>query len=148
MELVVDVIGELETSIKTAANAGQAITNCANCANCSQCRPLATAAAAVVSSTAVPKTPMSAGNPPGVVPGTSQQNELLDYKNIMAAIKEETERKSPQHSSTSHARGFCPQQSVYVEDYNKALIVVVSRLLFVSTLENLGTSTQMLMKLG
>ena len=98
MELVVDVIGELETSIKTAANAGQAITNCANCANCSQCRPLATAA----SSTTMPKTPMSAGHPPGVVPGTSQQSELLDYKNIMAAIKEETERKSPQHSSTSH----------------------------------------------
>ena len=44
---------------------------------------------------------------------------------------------------------FCPRRSVYVEDYNIALIVVVSRCLFaVSTLKNLRTTTQMLMKLG
>jgi len=47
---------------------------------------------------------------------------------------------------------FCPRRSVYVEDYNIALIVVVSRcslfVVVVSTLKNLRTTTQMLMKLG
>ena len=110
MELVVDVIGELETSIKTAANKNQFLTDSAFYPNGPASTPNAMASTPATASTTnhansdltansntgVTSVPASGATNPALTPA---QSELLDYKAIMAAIQEDNERKAPVPSS-------------------------------------------------
>ena len=101
MELVVDVIGELETTIKVAAGHSPLVVD--NGGGSAFVPRFSTSAASANVTATMPANSVTAHSgaiataSSSATPASAAQNELLDYKAIMDAI--DKERKTPVPSS-------------------------------------------------